>query len=285
VSSNDTIAVPPGSGTVQWVATNQNGVTTTVSQAITVLAPTTLFGSQGVGVDDTATVNGTVYVGGGGETLLEPDVTVKQVFSLSPVSVQDRVTAALVDSNAPITFSDRSTDHITTVTSATPVLPAMPGVSMTFTGTTPEIVHPTPQSPFTLSLAPGQYGAVTVYSRGQLILSAGSYAFTSLDLEPQGSIVTPSATTEAVQLFVENTVIYSGSTVNSAGSLAPLYLAYFGTSPLSIGTAFTGTIVSAKAPLVLESLNGQGSFTGEFFAQNITVSPSDTVNSNPFTCK
>ena len=39
------VGLPPGTGTIQFVATNQDGVSTTFAQTITVLAPVTFFGS------------------------------------------------------------------------------------------------------------------------------------------------------------------------------------------------------------------------------------------------
>jgi hypothetical protein len=170
----------------------------------------------------------------------------------------------------------------------TPTLPAFPTAPVTFTGTQPVTVNPFPEPTDVMHLAPGQYGAVTVYSGGQLFLVAGTYEFKSLDLEPQGQIVLPSATSETVRVFVQNNVIYRGSANIASSStpppLAPLFLAYAGTGTLTIGSPFTGTILAPNATLSLQSLNGQGVYTGEFFAQQIALSPHTTVNSNPFTC-
>jgi hypothetical protein len=286
---NGTVSVPSGSGTLQFVATNANGVTSTVDVPLTVLAPPTFYGTQGVTVDDGDTsdgVNGTIYSGAGGQILLQDDAQVGSVFSLSPVVLQDRVVSPSIDTNAGITFGH--SDVIASTSTATPTLPAFPTAPVTFTGTTAITVNPSTEKGDVVTLAPGQYGAVTVYSRGQLILSAGNYEFSSLDLEPQGQLVVPSATSETAHVFVENTVIYRGSTnvatTSSSPPPAPLFLVYTGTATLTIGSPFTGTILAPNAPLSLQSLNGQGVYTGEFFAQQITLSPHTTVNSNPFTC-
>jgi hypothetical protein len=286
---NGTVSVPSGSGTLQFVATNANGVTSTVDVPLTVLAPPTFYGTQGVTVDDGDTsdgVNGTIYSGAGGQVLLQDDAQVGSVFSLSPVVLQDRVVSPSIDTNAGITFGH--SDVIASTSTATPTLPAFPTAPVTFTGTTAITVNPSTEKGDVVTLAPGQYGAVTVYSRGQLILSAGNYEFSSLDLEPQGQLVVPSATSETAHVFVENTVIYRGSTnvatTSSSPPPAPLFLVYTGTATLTIGSPFTGTILAPNAPLSLQSLNGQGVYTGEFFAQQITLSPHTTVNSNPFTC-
>jgi hypothetical protein len=125
-----------------------------------------------------------------------------------------------------------------------------------------------------------------VFSRGQLILSSGAYNFTSLDLEPQAQLVTPSAAAETAQLFVRDSVIYRGSTVTSSGQAAPLFLGYTGTSAatVTVESPFKRTVVAPRAQLNLQSLNGTGVYSGEFFANQITLSPHTTVNSDPFTC-
>ena len=81
----------------------------------TVLAPVTFFGSHGFAVDDGSSVKGTLYAGPGGQTLLQDDVTVGNVVSLSPVVLQDRVTATLIDSGAGLTFGH--TDHVASTSS------------------------------------------------------------------------------------------------------------------------------------------------------------------------
>ena len=116
------------------------------------------------------------------------------------------------------------------------------------------------------------------------MLSAEDYDFTSLDLEPQAKLVTPSSASETARVFVRDGVTYRGSTVTSAGSAAPLYLAYTGSSPITIESAFLGTIIAPSASLTLQSLNGSGTYTGEFYASQITLSPHTTTNSVAFTC-
>jgi hypothetical protein len=280
---NGTVSVPSGSGTLQFVARNANGVTSTVSEALTVQAPATFYGLAGVAIDDGATVNGTVYSGAGGVASVGNDASVTSVVSLSPVLLHDRTTVSVIDTSAGVTRGNG--DHVGSVSTATPVLPAFPPVSVTFTGTQTVTVNPSPESGDVVSLSPGQYGAVTVSSRGKLVLSAGNYEFRSLNLESQGQIVVPSSSSEAVRVFVQNAVTYQGSAVTSSGALAPLYLAYTGSAPLTLESPpFDGTILAPNATLTLESLNGSGVYTGEFFAQQITLAPHTVTNSDPFSC-
>jgi hypothetical protein len=241
---------------------------------ITVLPSPTLFGQQGLAVADGASVTGALYAGDGGSVALGNDAVVGSVFSLSPVQLRDRTTATLIDTSATLTQGNG--DHVASVCTTTPTLPSFPTVSVGFTGA--QAVQVSPGT--TQSLAPGQYGAVTVYSNAKLVLSAGDYQLTSLDLEPQAQLVVPSATAEAVRVFVRDSVIYRGSSV-AAGVLAPLYLAYTGTAPLTLERAFLGTIVAPSASLTLQTLN-QGNFTGDFFAKTVTLSPHTSVLSQPF---
>jgi hypothetical protein len=273
---NGTVVVPPGSGVIQFTAQNANGVTSSVEQTLTVLAPPTVFGQQGLAVDNGASVSGALYSGAGGSVVLGNDAVVGSVFSLSPVQLRNRTTAMLIDTSA--TLTQGNDDHVASISTSTPTLPSFPTVSVAFTGT--QAVQLFPGT--TQSLAPGQYGAVTVHSNAKLVLSAGDYELTSLDLKPQAQLVVPSANAEAVQIFVRDSVIYRGSTVAS-GALAPLYLAYMGTAPLTLERAFLGTIVAPSASLTLKTLN-QGSFTGDFFAKTVTLSPHTSVLSQPFIC-
>jgi hypothetical protein len=108
--------------------------------------------------------------------------------------------------------------------------------------------------------------------------------FRSLDLEPQATLVVPSSQAQTVRVFVRDSVIYRGRTATASGTLAPLFLAYTGTSPITIENVYTGTIIAPSATLTLQSLNGAGVYTGEFFARQVSLSPANTTNSNPFTC-
>jgi hypothetical protein len=281
---NGTVNVPPGSGTLSFVATNANGVTSTVNVPLTVLAPATFLGTQGVAVDNASVVNGTVYSGAGGQLLLQNDAHVGSVFSLSPVVLQDRVHSPFIDASAGITLGHN--DVIGSTSGAVSTLPSFPSAGATFTGGQSVTVNPFPQAGDVVTLAPGEYGAVTVYSGGHLVLSAGNYEFASLDLEPNAQLIVPSASAETARVFVQNTVIYRGSTTTASSTTppAPLFLAYAGSAPLNVSAAFTGTVIAPGAQLNLQSLNGSGVYSGEFFARQITLFPNTTVNSNPFTC-
>jgi len=276
---NGKVNVPPGAGTIHWVAQNPNGVTTPLDQTLTVVGPPTFFGSHGVTLADRVVVNGSVFSGTGGTATIGNDATINgNLISLSPVQLRDRTTITFINTNAGVTPG--SNDHIGGTSTATPVLPAFPTISQSFTGSQAITLPPDTTRP----LSPGQYGAVTVFSRAKLVLSAGTYAFTSLDLEPQASLVTPSSTAETARVFVRDNVIYRGRTTVASGAIAPLFLGYTGSNAITIENVFMGTIVAPSAALTLQSLNGAGVYTGDFFGRQVSVSPANTTNSSPFTC-
>ena len=277
---NNTVTVPPGQGVLRWVATNANGVTTNFDQTLTVVGPPTFFGSRGVAIADRSVVNGSVFSGASGTVSVGNDATINgNLISLSPVQLRDRTTITFINTNAGITPG--SDDHIGGTSTVTPILPAFPTITQQFTGS--QVITLPPDT--SRSLSPGQYGAVTVFSRARLVLSAGTYVFTSLDLEPQGVLIVPAVSIQNVRIFVRDNVIYRGRTTNSSGTIAPLFLGYTGSNPLTVENVFTGTIVAPNASLTLQSLNGTGVYTGEFFARQITLSPANTTNSSPFTCR
>jgi hypothetical protein len=272
-----TVSIAAGTAVIRWVATNASGVTTTFNQTVTVVPAATIYGSRGVALADRSTVNGTIYSGAGGIASVGNDSVINgSIISLSPVQLRDRVRVTTIHTSAGITRGNN--DVIGSIITTTPVLPPFPTINQQFTGTQAITVAPDA----TQTLAPGQYGAVTVYSRGRLVLSAGVYVFTALDLEPEAVLVVPSATAQNVQIFVRDSVIYRGRTATASGTLAELFLGYTSSNQITIEREFTGTIVAPNASLTLQSLNNQGVYTGGFFARQVNESPGNTTH--PLAC-
>lgn len=275
---NGTVQVPPGSGVIRFVATNASGVTTTADRAFTVLAPPTFFGVQGITVDGAASVHGTVYSDAGGLVSVGTEAIVSSIVSLSPVLLHDQTTVDSINTDAGLTMGNNNI--IGSFSTSTPLLPPFPKLDPKFAGGKDIVVS----SGMTETLIPDQYGMVTVLSGGKLVLSAGEYYVTLLDLELGGEIVTPSTQIETAQVFVNEHVIYRGRTVNSFGVAAPLYLAYINNSPIQIESAYLGTIIAPYAQLTLNAVHEGQVHAGEFFASQVLLAPRTTVNSIPFTC-
>ncbi|MEO8902727.1 MAG: hypothetical protein ABI488_11915 [Polyangiaceae bacterium] len=272
---NGTVNVPPGSGTIRYTATGPNGPET-VDQAITVRAPSLLYGNNGITVSaDGAIVNGVVNSGAGGQVSVGNDSTIGNLFSLSPVRLFDRSTTGVIQTSAGVTPGQN--DHILGIIRTTPTLVSFPSLVASYTSVTAVNVAPDAKQ----TLAPGQFGKVTVNSRGQLTLSAGTYDFTGLDLEPQAHLVVP-ANVENVKIFVRDNIVYRGTTNLNNGASAPVYLGFTGTAPVILESPFVGTAVAPNATLTLQTVSAP--HTGEFFAKQVNVSAHTIVNSNAFSC-
>jgi hypothetical protein len=273
---NGTVIVPPGSGVIRYTAQDANG-TVTVDQPLVVQGPALLYGRTGITLSaDGAIVNGTVLAGPGGLLSLGNDSSAGDLLSLSPVRLFDRAVTGIIQTTAGVTQGNG--DHILRILDSAPALLAFPQLSRSFTDGAAVNVAPDA----TQTIAPGRYGAVTVFSRGRLTLGAGAYDFTALDLEPQAQLIVPSSN-QSVQIFVRDNVTYRGTVALSTGQPAPLYLGFTGTSPVVLESPFTGTVVAPSAQLTLQTVNN-ASHTGEFFANHVVVAPHTTVHSIPFTC-
>ncbi len=124
----------------------------------------------------------------------------------------------------------------------------------------------------TQGLPPGTYGPVHVQSRASLVLAAGDYVLESLSVEPDATIVVASGT----RLFVRDALTYRGRFVDDAGVVTPTFLAYYGTSSVTLEREFRGKLFAESASLALGA--GQRlSFAGQFFAKDIEVRPDVTV--------
>ena len=127
-------------------------------------------------------------------------------------------------------------------------------------------------------LAPGSYHAVTAKTRAVLPLAAGTFFFDSLDIEP---LATLNVSAGPVFIYVATSLLLKGN-IQAGQQDQKFFIGFFGTSQVSLESAFTGTIVAPNAMLRFAPLNGAGSFTGQFFARDINVEASDTIVLRPF---
>ena len=127
-----------------------------------------------------------------------------------------------------------------------------------------------------MTLLPGQYGAVTVFSRGpaaafprKLRVHLARRRASGPDPHPLG------LRRDRTPLRPRHGDLTRGSTLSAGAPRAPRPLADLGTAPLTltIESPFLGTIVAPNASLTLQSLNGSGVYTGEFFANRDPPSP------------
>jgi hypothetical protein len=281
IGANGSVTAGPGPIVVQWTAVDASGLTTVIVENFTVEPWPTIYATDEVELFDNAVVRGNILAAGD-FAFLGNNTVVDSVYSTSRViQLLNGVTATTIGASG--TVQQGVNDHIGSLSTNVPTFPPFPSISPTFTGGSQVLVN----GGQTITLAPGQYGQVQVFSGGTLVLSAGNYDITLFALFPQATIVVPTAA-ETVRVFVRDNILYQGNVVASAGGVAPLYLAYTGNLPVQIQSPFLGTIIAPNAVLQLEQV--QGTHSGEFFANEVEVQhhfndPSiPDVTSNPFTC-
>jgi hypothetical protein len=232
-------------------------------------------------------------------------VTVKAATPAAPVAVANSgvgltdlgvqtITGDVV-SQGPVTLHDRAqvAGSVTTASTITP------GNGVVVSGTERQHATLTPLQSFswsvtlpaatggpvdlepgqTRSLTPGSYTTGSIKAGATLHLAAGTYAFDTFSLEPQGTV--------SVDASGGPVFIYVGAQLDLKGALdagahpASLMIVYLGTAQGSLEAPFTGTVVAPNAKLYLAPVGAPG-FVGSFFAAQIDVEAHDTVTLQPF---
>ncbi|HJX55069.1 MAG TPA: FG-GAP-like repeat-containing protein, partial [Polyangia bacterium] len=129
------------------------------------------------------------------------------------------------------------------------------------------------------SIAPDGYTDVRVKTGANLRLKAGSYYFTSLDLEP-GSQLHLDKTTGPIMVYVTGAVVLRGGLVDEGGAEGDFLLVPLGTQDVFVEQAFTGTIVAPNAKLSLATLTTP--YRGTFFARDIESHQNNLIEALPF---
>jgi hypothetical protein len=105
----------------------------------------------------------------------------------------------------------------------------------------------------------------------------------SLTIDAQ-AIVNLDSSTGPVFIYIKNAFNDSGAFVDPLHSSHKLFIGVTGQCALAIGVPFSGSLVAPSSQLLLGSAFGPVSFTGEFFAQDITLLPNTTVSGQSFAC-
>lgn len=132
------------------------------------------------------------------------------------------------------------------------------------------------------TLAPGDYGAVSVEPHATLTLTAGTYIFDSLREWPNANVAIDS-TSGPVFLYVVSSLDLKSPITSS--DPAGFLLGYFGGGTISIPPPFSGTIVASNAGLDLSAVkhgSGDPDARGSFFAKDITIDGDARVEFNAF---
>jgi hypothetical protein len=282
---NGTAKVPDGKLIVRWTAADSLGRSATVDQVVDTASRPALTAAGTLTIGDRTNVQeksgGGAAVannGSSGSTTLGVDARVGEIDSKVAVVLKDRaaVSGAVISPVVPDVSKNGATigSYIAQTPVAVPA-PTLPSASKS----TKAIVVNVGKS---VSLAPGTYGAVTVYSTGKLLLVAGDYAFDSLDLEPGAHLVL-NKTAGTIRVVVNKNTILRGSYDLTPSAATGFVLGYRGADTLYVESPFRGTLVAPAGTINLRSLNGQN-HEGEFFGKNVTTEAGATVVHPPAAC-
>ncbi|MDB4985477.1 MAG: sodium/calcium exchanger 1, partial [Myxococcaceae bacterium] len=279
--------VPVGVLTVQWKATNCDAVASApFTQTVTVLSAPALYARQTVTVDTLATVltasgDGAPINNSGvlplGLTSLALGAKAGRVLSVPGVTLTASDTDSVVSSGPVINLA--ATVHGTMQQFTTPKLPPFPPLSVTYPFTLREVIV-LPLT--TTTLTPGSYDNVVVNPGGTLHLGPGTYLFNTLNIDPAATLQVD-VSGGPVNVNIQTQVLHMG-VVSINGPANQFVLGYSGIIPVLLLTSFTGVVIAPNAALTL-SLPIFGTYTGAFYAQDISVAAGVKVVESAFACK
>jgi hypothetical protein len=244
-----------------------------------------LFSLTGLQIADRAQVKtadgkfATVGNAGTSETNLGCDCQVGNVWSTGPVMLRERcrvngfvktASALSQQNNVVITGTVSQNYQIQFPNLNVPV-------SFPTNNQGPLIVQPDQPG----SGTPGAYSTGAVYSRGTLSLSAGTYCFDSLAIEPQAKVFVNSSAGPLV-IYVKNDFTYRGLFVETSGGTMKLAIICMGQNIVPLESPFTGTLVVPNGTINIQSSASPG-HKGAFYARNITVQPDVVITHDPWT--
>ncbi len=211
-------------------------------------------------------VSGSIVAMGsvGGGVHAEPNTLINETWSRGTAELRDRVQ---VRGTLHAVNRQLGTSVVIGSLDTTPVFdpPSTLGWTVTYPSATvgPSVVV---NANNTQTLAPGQYGDITLNSRGTLNLSSGTYYLKSLDVEAQGTVNLNQAAGPVI-IYENDKVILRGSFVPPAGSSPDLLIVELSSTAIDVVSLFNGAIVAPLAVISLEAVSGI--HTGFFYGRDI----------------
>jgi hypothetical protein len=280
--------LPVGILTLQWVATNCDGVPSApFTQTLQLLAAPVLYAQDELRIGDRATVqtssgpNGAIDNSGSDdddETSLGEGATTGSILSTPAVELDQSTVNGSVQSGSTVD-NNGATVTGSVVQNSAPVLPPFPPLTVPSPFPTGSDVHA--HHGQTIALAPGAYGDLHPSNGGTLALSAGTYFVDSLRVTPGGTL-SIDASGGTVTVLVNERIEYAGSVVSN-GQPNQFVLGYVGSRDVTLGADFSGVVIAPSAALDLA--NDRGSYAGAFYAHTIRVAERATVLESPYACK
>lgn len=133
-----------------------------------------------------------------------------------------------------------------------------------------------------LVLEPGDYADVDVEADASLELASGRYLVDSLTLDASARLRVR-ANGGPVEIFVRQTIDFSGALDLVAGDASQFRLVYLGTSDIHLAAPFFASVLAPRALLRLEpGSNSDDAHVGAFFAESLETAPATLVRQQAF---
>jgi hypothetical protein len=281
---NGRVQLPLGTHVVRWTARDQSGNTATATQTLSVRPG--IVASNSIAIEDRGEIrlpgSGFATLGNTGNGLTSGvQAQTGSIVTKGGVFLRDRaiVNGSILAGGAVTTQNQTTVTGTVTQNSTSVILPAGRDLSgVVFPASNAGAVTLPPDG--TRTLAPGSYATVIANARAVLTLSAGTYYFQSLTLEPQSRLHLNQAA-GPVKLYVKNSMIIRGQIASVAGAPDGFVLGFAGTGSVVLETTFPGgTVIAPSAGVVVASL-GTNAFRGQLFAKDIQVRPQAVVTCIP----
>jgi hypothetical protein len=223
---------------------------------------------------------GAVVNAGGLLTNLDENAQVGTVVSVGPVTLESGSTVNGTVETAASSISVQLGAKITGPTQTSASLTPADSLSwqVQIPGTLGTGVHVFPSQ--TQSIAPGNYGLVSVDIGGTLKLSGGMYVVDTFNISV-GATVSVDTSQAPTVVYVKTGWADWGTVAEPTGGGSRLLVVYLSLLPTGIAGPFSGTFVAPSTTLTVGPL-GTGVATGSFFGQNLTILDGQTVVAVPF---
>jgi hypothetical protein len=203
---------------------------------------------------------------GGSSTQVGVASRVGDIASVARVLLRDRavvngelVTGGLLERQSGVVITGAVLENQTVILpSLTPFLASFPPLMNDVTVERGPVVI----------LAPGAYRNVTVKCGARLRLSAGTYFFGSLTMEPDSTIKLDKTAGE-ILIRIKSSFVYRGQFVDLAAAFAGAIVVYHGDRTVTLERRFEGTLIAPRAKLDIEKV--KGGHEGAFFARDLLV--------------
>jgi HYR domain len=271
ITNNAPAVFSDGPTVVTWTAKDGAGNTTTATQTVTGACLTCVFGGQELDIKDRTHINGALV--GAGKLYVGADGRIAGDAKASGnADLRDRATVTGTLRVAGTVSRASGVVIGTLINPASVLAPTLS--SKTFTVGTGTVSIP---ADATRSLAPGNFGNMTISSRAKVTLTAGTYNFASLDIEPSVTLTLNTAGGPII-INVQGALVFKSQIAYVATS--PASITWYSNTSIDLEPqqlpAFPGTLVSPNGLLRIASQNTvNGCVEG---GKIVDIEPDNTIN-------